>query len=58
MQAYEALEARFARISAIEGALGILHWDTRTMMPEGSAHERKSDRYAYEYGPTTHIFGD
>ena len=40
VQAYEALEARFARISAIEGALGILHWDTRTMMPEGSAHER------------------
>src|SRR5829696_7692576 len=40
MQAYTTLEARFARLSALEGALGILHWDTQTMMPEGSADER------------------
>ena len=40
MRAYDALEARFARLSAIEGALGILHWDTQTMMPDGAADER------------------
>lgn len=34
--AYEELERRFARIAAIGDAIGILSWDTQTMMPVGS----------------------
>jgi carboxypeptidase Taq len=34
-EAYRALEARFARISHIGGALAILHWDHQVMMPPG-----------------------
>ena len=40
MDAYSALEARFARLSAIEDALSILHWDAQTIMPSGSAEGR------------------
>lgn len=36
MTAYQELERRFARIAAIGDALGILGWDTQTMMPEGA----------------------
>lgn len=36
MTAYRELERRFARIAAIGDALGILGWDTQTMMPEGA----------------------
>jgi carboxypeptidase Taq len=45
MSAYCALESRFARLSAIEDAMGILHWDTQTLMPSGSANGR-SDQLA------------
>jgi len=45
MQAYSSLEARFARLSAIEDALGILQWDAETLMPEG-ASEGRSDQLA------------
>jgi len=38
--AYAALEKRFARLSAIGGAIGILGWDTQTMMPDGAADAR------------------
>ncbi|WP_448203337.1 carboxypeptidase M32 [Azospirillum sp. sgz302134] len=40
MTAYQELERRFARIAAIGDALGILGWDTQTMMPEGSNDAR------------------
>jgi carboxypeptidase Taq len=39
-KAYLDLEARFRRLSAIEGALAILNWDRSTMMPAGSAEDR------------------
>ena len=45
MQAYKTLEERFARISSIEDAIGILQWDAETMMPEGAADSR-SDQLA------------
>jgi carboxypeptidase Taq len=45
MQVYRSLEERFARISSIEDAIGILQWDTETMMPEGAADSR-SDQLA------------
>jgi len=35
MPAYQALEARFKRLSDIRGALAVLHWDRQTMMPAG-----------------------
>ncbi|MCA8934223.1 MAG: carboxypeptidase M32 [Rhodospirillaceae bacterium] len=38
--AYTALEDRFARISRIGDALGILHWDMQTTMPDGAAAGR------------------
>ncbi|WP_029009737.1 carboxypeptidase M32 [Azospirillum halopraeferens] len=40
MTAYRELERRFARIAAIGGAIGILGWDTQTMMPTGAADAR------------------
>ncbi|MDR6770957.1 carboxypeptidase M32 [Azospirillum sp. BE72] len=36
MTAYQELERRHARIAAIGDALGILGWDTQTIMPEGA----------------------
>ncbi|MBP2226993.1 carboxypeptidase Taq [Azospirillum agricola] len=36
MTAYRELERRYARIAAIGDALGILGWDTQTIMPEGA----------------------
>lgn len=45
MQAYKTLEERFARISSIEDAIGILQWDSETMMPAGAADGR-SDQLA------------
>jgi carboxypeptidase Taq len=45
MQVYRSLEERFARISSIEDAIGILQWDSETMMPEGAAGSR-SDQLA------------
>lgn len=40
MSAYARLEAHFARMSHIGGALEILHWDMAAMMPEGGASDR------------------
>ena len=40
MTAYTDLERRFARLAAIEDAIGILGWDSQTMMPDGAAGER------------------
>jgi carboxypeptidase Taq len=40
MTAYETLERRFRRISALRDALGILTWDTETVMPAGAAEGR------------------
>lgn len=42
MQAYLDLEARKKRVSALNNAMGILHWDQQTMMPAGAAPERAS----------------
>jgi carboxypeptidase Taq len=42
MNAYLALEARKKRISALNNAMGILHWDQETMMPGGAAAARAS----------------
>ncbi len=38
--ATDALEARFRRLSAIEGALGVLSWDRLVMMPPGGGDAR------------------
>src|SRR6185369_216720 len=40
MAAYHDLEARFRRMSALQGALAVLYWDRSVMMPHGSAEER------------------
>jgi len=40
MQAYQELEVRKKRVSALNNAMGILHWDQQTMMPEGAAPAR------------------
>lgn len=42
MHAYNELEARKKRASALNNALGILHWDQQTMMPSGAAGARAS----------------
>lgn len=39
-QAYAELERLFARLSLIDQALGVLHWDMATMMPPGGAASR------------------
>ena len=40
MSAYQDLEARFRRLGAVEGAIGVLHWDTAAMMPAGGGKAR------------------
>ncbi|WP_336489496.1 carboxypeptidase M32 [Methylobacterium nigriterrae] len=40
MQAYRALEQRFARLAALQDAAGILGWDAQTLMPDGAAEGR------------------
>ncbi len=40
MQAYRTLERRFARLSRLGDALGILGWDKETTMPLGAAESR------------------
>ena len=45
MDAYRALEESFARIAAVEDALGILQWDAETLMPDG-AGEGRADQLA------------
>ena len=37
---YEQLEARFARLGALQEATSFLHWDSATVMPEGGADAR------------------
>lgn len=46
--AYEALEHQFARRAGLQGALGILNWDSRTMMPAASAAARADQIAALE----------
>jgi carboxypeptidase Taq len=40
MSAYQQLETRFRRLGAIEEAIGVLNWDSATMMPPGGAATR------------------
>ena len=40
MSAYRRLEDRFKRITLLEEATGVLHWDMSTMMPPGGAVAR------------------
>ena len=40
MTAYQSLEAIRKRVAAIGNAMGILHWDMETMMPDGVAPAR------------------
>ncbi|WP_430397935.1 carboxypeptidase M32 [Ferrovibrio sp.] len=40
MKPYAALEQRFRRLSALNGALAMLGWDQSAMMPEGGANAR------------------
>jgi carboxypeptidase Taq len=40
MTAYQQLEARFRRLGALEEAVGVLNWDSATMMPPGGAATR------------------
>lgn len=42
MNAYQQLEARKKRTSALGNAMGILQWDQQTMMPAGAAPARAS----------------
>ncbi len=37
---YQQLEARFARLGALQEATSFLHWDSATFMPEGGANAR------------------
>lgn len=48
MTAYQHLEQHFARRSALQGALGILNWDSRTMMPAAAAPARAEQAAALE----------
>ncbi|WP_114393965.1 carboxypeptidase M32 [Oleisolibacter albus] len=47
--AYRRLEARFARRSALQGAMGILTWDSRTMMPDTAGPSRAEQLAALEH---------
>ncbi|SCW37395.1 carboxypeptidase M32 [Ancylobacter rudongensis] len=40
MSAYASLTVHFGRISAMSNAIGILQWDSDTMMPQGAAASR------------------
>ena len=40
MPAYQELEKRFKRLSALGEALGMLHWDMAVLMPAGGAEAR------------------
>ncbi|WP_428030530.1 carboxypeptidase M32 [Ancylobacter sp.] len=40
MSAYASLAAHFGRIAAMSNAIGILQWDSDTMMPKGAAASR------------------
>jgi carboxypeptidase Taq len=40
MSAYNKLEQRFARQSALSGAMAMLHWDSAVIMPDGGSAAR------------------
>lgn len=40
MTAYQQLEKKFARLSSLDHALTLMHWDKDVMMPEGGAPAR------------------
>ncbi|ACB94193.1 carboxypeptidase M32 [Beijerinckia indica] len=40
MTSYHALEQQFARIDKIKDVIGLLNWDTETIMPDGAAEGR------------------
>ena len=46
--AYAALETLFDRLNAVDNALGILHWDQETTMPEGATDGRAGTLAAME----------
>ncbi|AUN29952.1 carboxypeptidase M32 [Niveispirillum cyanobacteriorum] len=46
--AYAALEKHFARRAGLQGALGILNWDSRTMMPAAASSARADQVAALE----------
>lgn len=46
--AYAALEKHFARRAGLQGALGILNWDSRTMMPVAASPARADQVAALE----------
>lgn len=46
--AYAALEKHFARRAGLQGALGILNWDSRTMMPAAASPARADQVAALE----------
>lgn len=48
MTPYRQLERRFARIAALNDALGILGWDRQTMMPDGAADGRAAQTATLE----------
>lgn len=48
LTAYTALEKHFARRAGLQGALGILGWDSRTMMPAAASPARAEQVAALE----------
>jgi len=40
MTAYQQLEKKFARLSSLDHALTLMHWDKDVMMPEGGAQRK------------------
>lgn len=46
--AYALLEQRFKRLSDLQGAQAVLHWDSATMMPAGGAAARADQLTALE----------
>ncbi len=46
--AWEALQRHYERIAALSNAIGILHWDAETMMPDGAASTRADSLAALE----------
>ena len=40
MDSYHSLEQKFARIGTVKDVIGILNWDTETLMPDGAAEGR------------------
>ena len=49
-EAYRALEARFARMSHIGGALSVLQWDHQVMMPPGGNGVRAEQMATLRHG--------